>query len=112
MEDETTKLAKMLKALGNPVRLQILTYLASTHGCITNDIVQQIPLAQSTVSQHLKVLRQAGLILGEIEGPATCYCLSEQGFGWLRHHLTLTLDGLLITPEPNLIQLDIRTETE
>lgn len=112
MEDETTKLAKMLKALGNPVRLQILTYLASTHGCITNDIVQQIPLAQSTVSQHLKVLRQAGLILGEIEGPATCYCLSEQGFSWLRHHLTLTLDGLLNTQEPNLIQLDIRTETE
>ena len=112
MDDETTQLASMLKALGNPVRLQILTYLASTRGCITNDIVQQIPLAQSTISQHLKVLRQAGLILGEIEGPATCYCLSEQGFSWLRHHLTLTLDGLLITPEPNLIQLDIRTETE
>jgi ArsR family transcriptional regulator len=100
----------MLKALGNPVRLQILTYLASTRGCITNDIVQQIPLAQSTISQHLKVLRQAGLILGEIEGPATCYCLSPQGLRWLRAAFLQTLDSLETQPEPQLIQLETRSE--
>ena len=52
----------------------------------TADIVAATPLAQSTVSQHLKVLRDAGLIQGEIEGPATCYCLDPEGLGWLRTH--------------------------
>lgn len=80
------RLAKMLKALGNPVRFQIVEFLAHHPTCITNDIVHHTPLAQSTISQHLKVLREAGLIKGEIEGPATCYCLDQDGFRWLKEH--------------------------
>jgi len=74
----------MLKALGNPVRFQIMQTLAERQMCMTYEIVQTTPLAQSTVSQHLKVLREAGLIAGEIEGPATCYCINEEGVRWLK----------------------------
>lgn len=81
-------LVKMLKALGNPVRFQIIEFLAERQVCITNDIVRNTPLAQSTISQHLKVLRETGLIKGEIEGPATCYCLDPEGFLWLKQHFT------------------------
>jgi ArsR family transcriptional regulator len=83
---EKQRLAKMLKALGNPIRFQIVEFLARNPTCITGDIVKNTPLAQSTVSQHLKVLREAGLIQGEIEGPATCYCLDPEGFRWLKEH--------------------------
>ena len=85
---EKKRLIAMLKALSNPVRLQIVEYLAGHPTCITNDIVKVIPLAQSTVSQHLKVLREAGLIQGEIEGPATCYCLDPEGFSWLNRQFS------------------------
>lgn len=78
------RLAKMLKALGNPVRFRIMQYLADHQMCITGDIVEFTTLAQSTVSQHLKVLREAGLIEGEIEGPATCYCISGEGLQFLK----------------------------
>ncbi len=77
----------MLKALGSPVRMQLVTYMAEHPTCMTRQIVASTPLAQSTVSQHLKVLRDAGLIQGEIEGPATCYCLDPGGFHWLEQHL-------------------------
>ena len=81
------RLAHMLKALGNPVRFQIIETLAERRTCITNEIVATTPLAQSTVSQHLKVLRQAGLIRGEVEGPATCYCLDEDGLRFLKEQI-------------------------
>ena len=81
------RLARMLKALGNPIRFQIVKTLAERHTCITNEIVETTPLAQSTVSQHLKVLREAGLIQGEVEGPATCYCLDPEGVLWLKEQI-------------------------
>jgi len=81
------RLAKMLKALGNPVRFQIMDMLANRQTCITYEIVQSTPLAQSTVSQHLKVLREAGLVRGEVEGPATCYCLDADGVRWLKDQI-------------------------
>lgn len=87
------RLARMLKALGNPVRFQIVEFLAAKQVCITNDIVRTLPLAQSTVSQHLKVLRQAGLIHGDIDGPATCYCLDPEGVGWLKSQIENWLPG-------------------
>ncbi len=98
------RLARMLKALGNPVRFQIVEYLAASQTCITNDIVRALPLAQSTVSQHLKVLREAGLIHGEIEGPATCYCLDPQGIQWLKDQIGAWLPECC-PPENSLIQL-------
>ncbi len=81
------RLARMLKALGNPIRFQIVEFLAAQKVCITNEIVEQTPLAQSTVSQHLKVLREAGLIHGEIEGPATNYCIDVDGIRWLKEQI-------------------------
>ena len=99
LTSDQKRLAKMLKALGNPVRFQIVEFLAENQMCITNDIVRQMPLAQSTVSQHLKVLREAGLIHGEIEGPATCYCLDPEGLRWLKDQIGNWL------PEEQLIKL-------
>lgn len=87
LTSDKQRLAQMLKALGNPIRFQIVEYLAEQQTCITNDIVQILPLAQSTTSQHLKVLREAGLICGETEGPATCYCLDVDGIQWLKSQL-------------------------
>lgn len=83
----TLRLVNMLKALGNPIRFQIIETLASRQMCITAEIVQTTPLAQSTVSQHLKVLKEAGLIRGEIEGPATCYCLDLENIRWLKDQI-------------------------
>lgn len=81
---EQDRLIAMFKALGNPTRFAIMKYLVTHPGCITGDIVDVLPLAQSTVSQHLKVLRQAGLIEGEVEGPAMSYCLNEASLVWFR----------------------------
>lgn len=81
---EQERLLTMFKALGNPTRFEIVKYLVTHPGCITGDIVDFLPLAQATVSQHLKVLRQAGWISGEIEGPATCYHLNEENIAWFR----------------------------
>jgi ArsR family transcriptional regulator, arsenate/arsenite/antimonite-responsive transcriptional repressor len=81
------RLVQMLKALGNPTRFQIMRSLSENQTCITQDIVDSMPLAQSTISQHLKVLREAGLIRGEIEGPATCYCVDPQGVRWLKEQI-------------------------
>jgi len=88
-----TRLSKMLKALGNPVRFQIMLTLAERQTCMTNEIVESTPLAQSTVSQHLKVLREAGLVVGEIEGPATCYCIDPAGVRWLKEEIEAWLPG-------------------
>jgi ArsR family transcriptional regulator len=87
LSSNETRLALMLKALGNPIRFQIVKTLAERQMCITQDIVDSTPLAQATVSQHLKVLREAGLIRGEIEGPATCYCLDPEGIRWLKEQI-------------------------
>ena len=69
---------RMARAIGNPVRFQIVKYLTTHPGCITGDIVQVLPIAQATTSQHLKVLREAGWITGTVSGTATCYCLSNE----------------------------------
>jgi ArsR family transcriptional regulator len=75
IDDDT--LADLCKALGHPARLKIIKYLKKMDQCICGDIVQLLPLAQSTVSQHLKALKKAGLVVGEVEGPRTCYCLNK-----------------------------------
>jgi len=87
LSSDDLRLAGMLKALGNPVRFGIMQYLAERQVCITGEIVEFTSLAQSTVSQHLKVLREAGLIEGEIEGPATCYCVSAEGLQFLKDQI-------------------------
>jgi ArsR family transcriptional regulator len=79
---EEARLVRMARALGNPLRLRLLRYMVANPQCITGDLVQFSGLAQSTVSQHLKVLRQAGWVTGEVEGPATCYCLDPEAMAW------------------------------
>ena len=69
------ELAALAKALGHPARIAILQFLATRQACICGDIVDELPLSQSTVSQHLKELKQAGLIKGNIDGPSVCYCI-------------------------------------
>jgi ArsR family transcriptional regulator, arsenate/arsenite/antimonite-responsive transcriptional repressor len=81
---EQDRLVGMLKAIGNPVRLEILKFLVTHPGCITGDIVDHLPIAQATVSQHLKVLRDAGWIDGSINGPAVCYCLNSSNIAWFK----------------------------
>lgn len=72
------KLARYAKALAHPARIAILQFLAGKSGCQCGDIVDELPLSQSTVSQHLKELKDAGLITGEIEGVKVCYCINEK----------------------------------
>ena len=72
------RLAKYAKALAHPARIAILKLLAGRQTCVCGDIVDEIPLSQSTVSQHLKELKDAGLIKGEIEGAKVCYCIDEK----------------------------------
>jgi len=70
--------AAIAKALGHPARIAILQVLADKKSCICGDIVDELPLSQSTVSQHLKELKSVGIIKGEIEGPSVCYCIDEK----------------------------------
>ena len=81
---EQQRLVAMFKALGNPHRFEVLKFLVTHPGCITGDIVEFLPIAQATVSQHLKVLKEAGWISGTTEGPATSYCLNETAIAWFR----------------------------
>lgn len=74
------ELAVLTKALGHPARIAILQFLIKTKSCVCGDIVEELPLSQSTVSQHLKELKNAGLIKGDIDGPSVCYCIDEKAW--------------------------------
>lgn len=74
------ELAILTKALGHPARIAILQFLIKTKSCVCGDIVEELPLSQSTVSQHLKELKNAGLIKGDIDGPRVCYCIDEKAW--------------------------------
>ncbi len=74
--EDTQKVARVFKALSHPARIEILQVLAEKQQCICGEIVEILPLAQSTVSQHLKELKEVGLIKGEIDGAKSCYCIN------------------------------------
>ncbi len=76
--DDETEVAALAKALGHPARVRILRILLEQEACFCGELVELLPLAQATVSQHLKVLKDAGLIRGEIEGPRVCYCANRE----------------------------------
>lgn len=78
------ELARLAKALGHPARVQIMRMLVRRDACVCGDIVDELPLAQSTVSQHLKVLKEAGLVKGEIDGPRVCYCVEPRAMRRLK----------------------------
>lgn len=77
-------LAKLCWALAHPARVRILRLLISRNSCLCGEIVEEMPLAQSTVSQHLKALKQSGLIQGEIDGPRVCYCINKTALAKLK----------------------------
>ncbi|MFZ4737338.1 MAG: ArsR/SmtB family transcription factor [Bradymonadia bacterium] len=77
-DEADEELAALSKALGHPARVKILRILVRKNACICGDLVDELPLAQSTVSQHLKVLKDAGLIRGEVDGPRVCYCIEPR----------------------------------
>jgi len=81
--DKQNQIATIAKALGHPARIAIIEHLLKVNACICGDIVNELPLAQPTVSQHLKELKNAGLIKGNIEGNAICYCIDEIAFNVL-----------------------------
>lgn len=89
------ELADWAKALSHPARIAILKELARRNTCICGEIVEVLPLAQSTVSQHLKELARVGLILGTVEGVKSCYCINRDAFTRLQAHLGHFLQDLL-----------------
>ena len=89
--------AEIAKALGHPARIAILKILAQRSTCFCGDITEILPLAQSTVSQHLKALKSAGLISGTVEGVKTCYCLNPEGIRELQSVLSELSSELIKT---------------
>src|SRR5881275_1341823 len=87
------RLAKLAKVLGHPARIAIIEYLLKKNACICGDLVDELPLSQSTVSQHLKELKEAGLIQGEIEGAKVCYCIDEKEWKAAQSCLSQLFEG-------------------
>jgi ArsR family transcriptional regulator len=102
MRDVSNDVAELAKALAHPARLRILRLLLATPGCIGGDIVEAVGLAQSTVSEHLRILKGAGLITGEISGPRICYALNPEALQPLAEFigaLTLSSAAACCTPD-------------
>ncbi len=78
------RLARLAKAIAHPARVAILRILIRRRSCICGEIVDELPLAQSTVSQHLKLMKQAGLIRGDVDGPRVCYCVEPGAIALLK----------------------------
>jgi predicted transcriptional regulator len=85
--------ARYAKALGHPARIAILKLLIGKRSCVCGDIVDELPLSQSTVSQHLKELKEAGLIQGTIEGPRVCYCIDPKEWAVAKRRMIELFDG-------------------
>ena len=89
---ELDAMARICKAMGHPARMRIIEFLKAEKQCYCGQIVNHLPLAQSTVSQHLKNLKDAGVIIGEVEGPGTCYCLNKSLLRQFKNNLTKFID--------------------
>ena len=85
---EQNEIAAMLKAIAHPARIAILEYLVKVDTCICGDIVNELPLAQPTVSQHLRELKNAGLIKGSIEGTSICYCVDKNAVARIQSYFS------------------------
>lgn len=93
------ELAAFAKAMSHPARIAILKVLAQKNGCICGEIVEILPLAQSTVSQHLKELKTAGLITGTVDGPRSCYCINWRAFEKFNNQFNLLFTRLKVNNE-------------
>lgn len=95
--EEQNNLDITLKALAHPARIAILQYIIKQNTCICNDLVEQLGLAQATVSQHLKELKSIGIIKGNIEGTSVCYCINEIVWQQVKKELnTFFIDNVTI----------------
>ena len=95
---EQNEMASIFKALGHPARVAILEHLLKVNSCICNDIVSELPLSQPTISQHLRELKNAGLIKGSIDGNSICYCINEktlESIGSMVSHYTQEIKNKL-----------------
>lgn len=90
--EEQNKLAALLKVLGHPARIAILQYIINQKACICNDLVEELGLAQATISQHLKELKNIGIIKGSIDGKSMCYCIDENVWNQVQNELNLFLN--------------------
>lgn len=90
--DKQNQIAQLAKAFGHPARVAILEYLFKTNSCVCGDLVNEIGLAQPTISQHLKELKQLGLIKGTIEGTSVCYCIDTNNWSQMKQLLSEFLD--------------------
>lgn len=92
--EKQNTISSLIKALGHPARIAILEHLLKVESCICGDLVEELPLSQPTVSQHLKELKNAGLIKGTIEGTSVCYCIDEKSVGRIRDYFQTILNRL------------------
>lgn len=97
--DEQNQIALFAKVFGNPARVAILQHLFKTNACICGDLVDEIGLAQPTISQHLKELKHLGLIKGNVEGTSVCYCIDPENWTKMKKIMTTFLNTDL--PDPN-----------
>lgn len=88
------ELAEICKAMSHPARIKILNILSDMNVCMMGDIADLVPLAQSTVSQHLKELKRIGLIEGEVDGPKICYCINKKELSKAKKMLTILLNNV------------------
>ncbi|AXT51648.1 ArsR family transcriptional regulator [Aquimarina sp. BL5] len=86
-DQRQNELAQLFKILGHPARIAILQYISKQDACICNDLVEEIGLAQATISQHLKELKSIGLLKGEVEGKSMCYCINIDKWNKLQQNL-------------------------
>lgn len=92
--EHQNELANLLKALGHPARVAIVEYLIQHKQCICGDIVNELPLSQATISQHLRELKQVGIIQGNIEGNSICYCLNPQVFEQITQFMGIVIESV------------------
>ncbi|CDF79214.1 arsenical resistance operon repressor [Formosa agariphila KMM 3901] len=95
--DKQNDIARIAKVLGHPARISILEYLIKSTSCICGDLVEEIGLAQPTISQHLKELKNAGIIKGTIEGTSVCYCIDTEKWKAIQQTMNLFFDQHLVS---------------
>lgn len=95
--EETLRLADLFKAIGHPARMSIIQYMIKNPSCICNDIVEELPLAQSTISKHLSELKAVGVIQGEVSGAKLCYCINPE----VLNEIAVFVNGMIISSQCN-----------
>ena len=104
--ENLARLSEQARALAHPARWAILQVLAARQECICGELVDEIPLAQSSVSRHLKALKEAGLVKGTVDGPRVCYCLDREAVAALREAMDGALGGVMEAAGPDFLPGD------